>query len=347
MRIEKMAVEQPGRNNFDYIRLFAATQVVIFHVLHHLQLEAPAWTTLFAPFSGVPIFFVVSGFLITSSYERSSSIGSYIEKRARRIMPGLWLCLIVTSALLLSLGYPLLSLQGATWFFSQLGGLIYTPVFLQSFGFGSYNGSLWTIPVELQFYATVPLLSFMIHRTRNKSICLVVLLIICVFIAIAIRIWVPSIIKEQESPELFFEKIWRYLFITHYFQFLLGAVAYYLFPKVKNLLCGRAIYWLALVVLMYNVLPYSAFTVVLSQAALGVLTLSTAYTWVRVSWLHGYDISYGVYLFHGLIVNILVVAGFTMSFYWLYFVLLASYAIGFVSWTLVESKFVKRIKRSV
>ncbi|MBO6539519.1 MAG: hypothetical protein JJ969_08970 [Rhizobiaceae bacterium] len=53
-------------NNFDIIRLFAALQVMLMHSTSWLQL--PLWDGLhrvLVGFAGVPIFFGVSGFLIS------------------------------------------------------------------------------------------------------------------------------------------------------------------------------------------------------------------------------------------------------------------------------------------
>jgi peptidoglycan/LPS O-acetylase OafA/YrhL len=65
------------KNNFDLIRLIAATQVVLVHSSEHLlKLSYSNSLVLsvlhFLP--GVPIFFFVSGFLIASSYDKSSSL---------------------------------------------------------------------------------------------------------------------------------------------------------------------------------------------------------------------------------------------------------------------------------
>jgi peptidoglycan/LPS O-acetylase OafA/YrhL len=82
------------KNNFDLIRLFAALQVVQFHLFRVLSLPAKpnAITFILGQFPGVPIFFVVSGFLVTQSYRYGSgNIDSYFARRALRIYPALWI----------------------------------------------------------------------------------------------------------------------------------------------------------------------------------------------------------------------------------------------------------------
>jgi peptidoglycan/LPS O-acetylase OafA/YrhL len=329
-------------NNFDYIRLFAATQVVVLHSVHELNLDAPAWVALLKPFSGVPIFFVVSGFLITASYERSSSLLSYAEKRARRIFPGLWACVLVTSLVLVALGYPLLTLQGAAWFVSQLAGLIYTPAVLRSFGFGTYNGSLWTIVVELQFYATVPVLSLVVGRVRDRRILLASLLAVAILVALLIRLQVPSTSGMFEGPESLPAKLLRYSFVTHYFLFLLGATAFYLSLHTRPWLRGRALPWLALLLAIYFLAPASVPTIVVGQIVLGLLTIAAAHTAIGPNRLKGTDISYGVYLFHGLILSLFVEFGWVGNVIFLYAVLFGAYLAGWLSWTLIERRALRR-----
>ena len=79
--LEQM-VERPipafsHQNNFDIIRLIAALQVAIVHGVEHLGLRLPFHDVSFEilkAFPGVPIFFVISGFLISASYDRSRSL---------------------------------------------------------------------------------------------------------------------------------------------------------------------------------------------------------------------------------------------------------------------------------
>src|SRR5689334_19790981 len=83
-------------NNFDLLRILAATQVLVVHSARHLGLAKPPWWWLLEAFPGVPIFFAISGFLIAASYERSSTLRNYARNRFLRICPGLWCCVLAT-----------------------------------------------------------------------------------------------------------------------------------------------------------------------------------------------------------------------------------------------------------
>ena len=84
------------RNNFDLIRLFAASQVALSHIATHLGVESPVLSIL-SLFPGVPIFFFVSGYLVYGSYEQSSKNSNgnlnFFINRFLRLYPALWLCL--------------------------------------------------------------------------------------------------------------------------------------------------------------------------------------------------------------------------------------------------------------
>ena len=77
-------------------------------------------------------------------------------------------------------------MKGAVWYLAQLVGLIFTPGFLQGFGFGSYNGALWTIPIELQFYFLLPLLYLATRRLPEKQRTMVFVATFAVFAIIAL-----------------------------------------------------------------------------------------------------------------------------------------------------------------
>ena len=82
----------PRRNNFDAIRLLAASVVVLSHAysLTGAQWE-PVSSLLHYGYGGtlaVQVFFVISGFLIARSVHDNST-GEYLAARMLRILPGL------------------------------------------------------------------------------------------------------------------------------------------------------------------------------------------------------------------------------------------------------------------
>ena len=73
----------PKTNNFDLIRLAAALQVALMHALAGLGVATAAWPlrAIADWFPGVPIFFFISGFLISKSFEKNSVVREYALNR--------------------------------------------------------------------------------------------------------------------------------------------------------------------------------------------------------------------------------------------------------------------------
>lgn len=78
-------------NYFHFIRLLAALQVFYGHASEHLFVPMPSGIKeIWWAFRGVPIFFLLSGFLIWNSLERQTSFITYCKKRLLRLYPELW-----------------------------------------------------------------------------------------------------------------------------------------------------------------------------------------------------------------------------------------------------------------
>lgn len=322
-------------NNFDLLRLFAATQVMYIHTLHHLSVDLP-WFAPLNYFHGVSIFFVISGFLISATFERSTTLYDYIKNRVLRIFPALWCCIILTVLLFSLCGVNFFNSQTAPWLLSQLIGVIYTPSFLENFGFGSYNGSLWTIPVQLQFYTVLPVLYWLIHKRNNKDVFFV--LIWLLFLVVAVILPAIGLIKSGNEIETMAQKLVRYSFVSHFYMFMIGLLLqHYSLYKNKYIL-NKGLYWVISYLLICILFPSSLFFQILSKLILAVATVSVAYSLPNISniLLRKNDISYGVYIYHGLILNLFVNAG--LQFYTEYFFLsfAFSYLAGYLSWLLVE-----------
>jgi peptidoglycan/LPS O-acetylase OafA/YrhL len=341
-------------NNFDLLRILAATQVVGVHIFRHMNIVAPGWWPVIESFPGVPIFFVISGFLISASYERSSSLRSYARNRVLRIYPALWCCVLLTIPIAIFFGMNLLNWQAPVWLVSQLVGVIYTPHFLHDFGFGSYNGSLWTIPIELQFYIVLPLMYLFVRRTRNATAGFWLIWVAFIAAAVVLR-WMLPLMGDDREPQT--EKLVRYSFFPHIYLFLTGLMLQRLKAQQRKWITGKGPYWIAaylvLVYLFRHFPPASqavnAVSYVSCMLILAIATVAMAYTTPGVSHtiLRGNDISYGVYIYHGLILNVLIELGLSGQIQYALLLILGAFIAGYLSWIGIERPFLRRKRQTI
>ncbi|MGH1360393.1 MAG: acyltransferase family protein [Burkholderiaceae bacterium] len=329
-------------NNFDLLRLFAALQVVVFHTSTRFDLSLGSWETLVNAFPGVPIFFVISGFLISTSYERSKSLYRYTRNRLLRILPALWMCLLLTAGTALTFGYDLLNLKGIAWFFAQMGGLIYTPGALREFGFGSYNGALWTIPVELQFYAVLPVAYWLLSDNGKRTRSLAIVAFAFLLVALIYQTHLASLDPALGEPR--WAKLLRYTFVPHFYLFMVGVCLQRLRAEESVLIKGKGLYWLIAYLAVVFTMPDNVAVHVFKLIMLAVATISIAYTLPGVPSriLGGNDISYGIYIYHGLIHNIFFELGYTGNWINGWQTVAITILVGIVSWVAIERPFIRR-----
>ncbi len=332
-------------NNFDLLRLFAALQVVVFHTASRFDLPLGDFATIINAFPGVPIFFVISGFLISASLERSKSLTKYARNRLLRILPALWVCIGLTAVIAMGFGFDLLNLKGIAWFGAQLFGLIYTPAALAEFGFGSYNGALWTIPVELQFYAVLPVLYWVLTKGRGRTTGIFVVMIVFTSIALFNQFWIEQIDLSAGEPKLV--KLLRYSFVPHIYLFLVGVCLQRVRAEQMSIFKDRGFYWLAFYLLCVFLLPDSFASHVAKLVLLALVSVSMAYTGAGIAnkLLNGNDISYGVYVYHGLVHNVFFQIGFTETWQEGLIAIFVTIAAGVASWIFVERPFIRKKTR--
>lgn len=161
-------VTNPRKNNFNVLRLLAASAVIFSHSAditrgEHDKLEQ--WIGYSGGWIAVTAFFAISGMLIYRSIARSRSVTDYIIARCLRIFPGLWVMLVVT---ILVLGLFFTTASIATWFhdpqvyrYAVGNAVLYFPrydlpgVFESHPTSGVVNGSLWTLRFEFTCYIAV------------------------------------------------------------------------------------------------------------------------------------------------------------------------------------------------
>src|SRR5919107_615019 len=119
LRGTEAVIDHPrlSKNNFDLLRFLFAGVVCIFHAYALYGEKLPGWfAAVLSPKMAVEGFFVVSGFLVFMSYERSSSTLSYISKRVRRVYPAYFSVVILCALLLWTVSsYGLAQYFSLTW----------------------------------------------------------------------------------------------------------------------------------------------------------------------------------------------------------------------------------------
>ena len=167
------------RNNLDCIRLIMASIVVLFHLSALANLsELSAFGIYLSPHFAVRSFFVISGLLIYRSYARSSSIPSYMEKRFRRIYPAYFTVVTIGAIALFWLSTSPFSHYFGVGFWKYLGANLLFLNFLAPSLPGVFrsnivspvNGALWTLKIEVAFYLLVPVIHSLCRRVGTKTV---------------------------------------------------------------------------------------------------------------------------------------------------------------------------------
>lgn len=155
------------KNNFGLLRLVFALLVIVAHSFELIADYGPydPLTFVFGTISsgelGVKGFFLVSGFLIAQSFDRSKSVPNYLLKRALRIYPAYVVAALLCFFLVGPLsGADLSPLFGATGMVKTLYRLavLAPPELPHSFNglpYPDLNGSMWTITYEFRCYILV------------------------------------------------------------------------------------------------------------------------------------------------------------------------------------------------
>lgn len=186
------------RPDIDGIRALAILSVVLYHA------DVPLVT---GGFTGVDIFFVISGYLIGGHIlsELQAGAFSYLrfyQRRAKRILPALYGILTFTLLAALVLMSPLeaqltgrsafaATLSASNILFWRIGGY-FAPAHM-------FNTLLmtWSLGVEEQFYAVIPFLLVVLTRIRRKSL-MPAILFICALS------FLFSILLASKSPRAVF-----------------------------------------------------------------------------------------------------------------------------------------------
>jgi peptidoglycan/LPS O-acetylase OafA/YrhL len=324
-------------NNFDALRLVAATSVIFSHAYllgeGRQDIEPLMRLTGGQTISGVVgvfVFFTISGFLVTQSFDATGSPGRFLIKRALRIYPGLLACLLVSA---LAIG-PFVSDLPAAAYFRSSGAYTYITsnfsmvmpantlpgVWFSSYGAGSVvDGPLWTLPCEVLMYLLVLTLGVLRALDLRLMLALIALGMVCLWF-------------DTSSSDYFIGgALWLLPF------FAAGMALYRL--RDKGIFRGRV----ALVAVAGLVLsvPLNAFILLFPLfGSYLVIYLALERRLPFFNAARFGDLSYGLYIYGWPVEQVLVrLKGGTMSWPLLFALAFPiTAALAFASWHLVEAR---------
>lgn len=295
------------QNSLSLIRIIAALQVMMGHLIEHFELpgnEAALHATYF--FRGVPIFFVISGFLMWFSIGRSQSYVQYLKKRFWRIYPELWVSVVIDVVVLVVLyhGYNVNDLV----LFAFCQGTLFqfwTPNSLRGYGVGTPNGALWTIGVMIQYY----IIAYWFYKLmkNRRLIVWVIGFIASLAICIAGIFVAHNLIHYEIIGKLYDQTIIKYFYL-----FYIGMFVAKFNDRIMPVLMK---YWYAFLIIA-AVFFWSSYDIFLGYYLFWSLFLTIgligfAYRFPMLS--VNPDISYGLFLYHMIVVNIFVNFGWIGS----------------------------------
>jgi peptidoglycan/LPS O-acetylase OafA/YrhL len=294
------AVRTSYRPDIDGLRAVAVLSVLYFHY----GVPLPAEWQLSGGFAGVDVFFVISGFLITSKLRddiadgRFSVLGFY-DRRVRRILPALLVMLGATllagNFLLAPSDYKALADSAAAAAFG-----VSNLYFLSNTGYFDLTAELlpllhtWSLAVEEQFYVVWPFLLFLIVKGRRRSRIATILACVTLLGFVASLVWFG---QNQKSA--------FYWMPPRAWELALGATLVFLHP-LKGAI-GRAAPALGLVLLgagflLLSPASFPGFAALCPCAGAALIIWPRRDTSRATQWLGWLSpvglISYSLYLWH-------------------------------------------------
>jgi peptidoglycan/LPS O-acetylase OafA/YrhL len=328
-------------NNFDLLRFIFAFTVFLVHSYVLSGAESLAiLTSVFSSEIAVKSFFVVSGFLIFMSFENTREVGTYFSKRARRIYPAyLFVVVVCTLAGVIFSTYSwrdYFSLDVIKYIAANLVFLNFLhpdlPGLFANNTLQAVNGALWTLKIEVMFYLLVPVVVMMFRKFGRMRVML--LLYICSVVYSMVMENLASNTGSGSYLELQRQLPGQLTF------FLAGAAGYYYFQNL-----AKHAQWLALFAIGAFALKSWLPWVAVQPLALGMLVIYFACIVRCVGNFGKYgDFSYGIYIVHFPILQLLVSFGLFDKHPWLMLLVAGSVVLttAFFLWHLVEKRFLRK-----
>lgn len=339
MKVKISESLQTRKNNFDIIRFVASFMVVWFHS-YPLTLGIAGGADGLARLTGgqatfggvaVSIFFIISGFLITMSYDRTKDFIRYTKARFLRIFPGV-IFVVLLSVFVLG---PILTTLTTKEYFTNYQTYKYLAsislfkmqynlpgVFDTNIYPSAINGSLWTLWYEFLYYIVVGVLGATKLLNKKTAMVLFIYSFLCSFFNITDNNYVYLFMYFSAGMVFYFYR--DSIHLSHKYA-LIAGIAFIVFTKFGLFNEGLTVFGAYLIFYLalgpvYKVANFSRFG----------------------------DFSYGIYIFSFPIQQCVTLYYQNQLTPFKNFIISAPFVLicSFISWHLVENNFMKLKNKS-
>ncbi|WP_163395412.1 acyltransferase family protein [Flavobacterium limi] len=333
-----------SKNCFDFLRFFFAANILLAHLSELSQSKSLLFLSKISnSVMGVRGFFVISGFLVVKSYIETPSLKDYFIKRIRRILPA-----YVFVVLFFTLFLSVFSSNNFIEYFSNINVFKYLgwnllflnfmnpclPGLFENNLYCAVNGALWTLKIEICFYIALPLIFYVIKKTRKRFLVLISLYVLSVGYWLLLNFYFNKPLLAKQLP-------------GYLSYFLIGIFMFLSFDYVtrnKKIFLGLSV----MVFISYHFLSFQM--ELFYPAAFGIILIITAY---NIPFLNNFgkygDFTYGLYIYHFPVIQLFRQYNLfekNNPFLMAIAVILISIFFAVLSWFCIEKRFLKRFKKS-
>ncbi|WP_051359720.1 acyltransferase family protein [Adhaeribacter aquaticus] len=325
------------RYDINALRAIAILGVIFFHY----KIEV-----FEGGFTGVDIFFVISGYLmsrivIKSINKNEFNFKDYFEKRLKRIVPALLILILTITLIGFFVLFPedyWLSQKNAAGSVLFLSNILYwrTSDYFAPSSDTNILLHTWSLSVEWQFYILYPIFLLILNKVFNRRAYYIVF-----FIGLTIILFILSAIYTSINPTASF-----YLLPTRAWEMMFGGIAYFSEDLIKNIKWRKAIAWIGYTSLLacflllntsmvwpsvYTIFPvFATFLVIIANYNEFKVVKHVSIQFIG-------KISYSLYLWHWPIYVIAQYFGVQANLGSAALFTLLSIVIGYISFTYIET----------
>jgi len=332
-----------NKNCFDFLRFFFAANILLAHISELSQNKSLYFLSNFSnAIIGIKGFFIISGFLVAKSYVNTPSLKTYFIKRAKRILPA-YVVVILLSVFVFAYftSYSLSEYFSALATYKYLGWNLIFMNFMQPCLPGLFennlicavNGALWTLKIEEGFYLILPLIFYIIRKTKKTFLVLISLYVLSLLYWFVMDYFNKPVLAKQLPGYLSYFVSGIFIFLN--FEFIM-------LHKIKLFILSI----LFLVAYYFSVPQTNLFY----PAAFGTIVIIFAYNF---KWFNNFgkygDFTYGLYIYHFPVIQLFRQYNLFEKynpFIIALAVILVSLLFAVLSWFIVEKRFLERFKEN-